>query len=442
MEWTCPVCGGKRSGVWICPDCGFDLSLDCERYATLTQVLPAGAAPAASLADRRQEQERQAEARLREREAALARREAELRQAETRLQEQERQQARDREELAQEVARQKQAQQAAEEARQQEQVDKSFEELTEDALHTAPAEQRRQEEAKQQEEARKQEEARQQTEARRREEGARRQAQLAKKRRRNGILIAVIALLLLLALVIADWYLQINGETLVGSVWSAITGSTEPEYEYDEDGNVTSEQYYEDGVLVKTWYEYDEDGNISHLYTNRDGKLTYSASYSGGTISEETTYENDADGHMTRVTTQSYGSEGMSELVYEYEYDGDGHPVEGTKTVTAVNGATDVSRYANTYESGALVSHREETGDGSWWEEIYYDETGCPVRWDGSDLGSSRTISSTGYEITYNADGTIDLQIAEGYELVLAYDVGSMYLDLTPITFVKTDAGG
>ncbi|MCD8342066.1 MAG: hypothetical protein LUC87_07960 [Clostridiales bacterium] len=424
MNWTCPVCGGKRSGVWICPDCGFDRSRDCERYATLTPSLPAGAAPAASLADRRQEQERQ--------------------------------QARDREELAQEVARQKQAQQAAEEARQQEQVDKSLEELTEDALHTPPAEQRRQEEARKQEEARQQaearrreEEARQRAEARRREEGARRQAQLAKKRRRNGILIAAIALLLLLALVVADWYLQINGETLVGSVWSAITGSTEPEYEYDEDGNVTSEQYYEDGILVKTWYEYDEDGNISHLYTNRDGKLTYSASYSGGTISEETTYENDADGHMIRVTTQSYTDEGTDTLVFEYEYDGEGRPVRATATATAADGTETVDYFKNTYENGIPVSHREEADDGSWWEEIYYDETGYPIRWDGSDLGSNSwstsTVSSSGEaisETTYNSDGTIDLWIAEGYELALAYDVGSMYLDLTPITFVKTDAGG
>ncbi|MCD8342065.1 MAG: hypothetical protein LUC87_07955 [Clostridiales bacterium] len=117
MEWTCPVCGGKRSGVWICKDCGFDHSRDCERYATLTPSLPAGACPAASLAT--DWQTRQAQGREAELEQQLAQTQAELEQLRAARQERERKAAQEEAARLQAAARLAQERKAAQ-ARQKE----------------------------------------------------------------------------------------------------------------------------------------------------------------------------------------------------------------------------------------------------------------------------------------------------------------------------------
>ena len=98
-------------------------------------------------------------------------------------------------------------------------------------------------------------------------------------------------------------------------------------YQYDEDGNITEETYYNaDGDLLrKQKCQYDEDGNITEETDyNADGKIDWNQKYQydeNGNITEETSYN--TDGELYEKQKYQYDENGnITEQIY-YNADGE-----------------------------------------------------------------------------------------------------------------------
>lgn len=214
---------------------------------------------------------------------------------------------------------------------------------------------------------------------------------------------------------------------------------TEPvkEVEYRKIGRINRNQYGEE--VSRLNYLYDETGTIYQaVVIGRDGEPTdqyYTFEYDeNGTLVKEIQHIEDerykveifynaAEGEPDEIQ-YSYYEDGQTESIVEYEYgigavketyyqeDGQGFQIFEYKR-NAEGSVTEEKESA--YDS-------QETLIGTYTYQRFYDDNGNLSGWESDDGMYPYTVNYTHNgevcgTISYNSDGTVDVQASEGYEL-------------------------
>lgn len=130
-------------------------------------------------------------------------------------------------------------------------------------------------------------------------------------------------------------------------------------YEYDEEGNLTSEIKYIDGE-VDYRFNYDKNGNcIQEIY------------YIDGEIHQQTDFTYDEKGSLIK---EAYSFSGDDNWENEYFYDEKGLRVKSTSTQPGVSGA---GLYKYNDEGRLVLSYSE---DGAYKTEYTYDDKGNLIK--------------------------------------------------------------
>lgn len=198
------------------------------------------------------------------------------------------------------------------------------------------------------------------------------------------------------------------------------------EYELDEDGNVTCEKTFVDGVLTEEIRStYDESGNVTCEKTFVDGVLireirsTYDEDgnerfverYENGVLAETITYSIDEEqGHYESNRTEYYEDGGKRSYDYDengnlikyVEYDADGNYLYYTRYEMTVD--ADGNEIRACYDENGTITEREvysvdEDGEKYKSNETQYYEDGGKVSIDYDENGSIVL------DVRYDADG-------------------------------------
>ncbi|MCC8127643.1 MAG: hypothetical protein LIO92_09630 [Clostridiales bacterium] len=233
------------------------------------------------------------------------------------------------------------------------------------------------------------------------------------------------------------------------------------EYDYREDGTISSCRWYNSKDQIRSETFYAEDGEtIDHIVRN-----TYSSQHEDdsdenaedwlraqtilnadevpvskttfledGSVRRKEEHEYNEYGDIIHVVNTRY-EEGesliFSDHTYEYEYNTDGTFAK-TSAVLKLNNApdsvlTDEYTYQDgylykEYSSGTTLYDEYSNGaieDYSWWEETVYNEEGFPVSWSSDNMEEDEQEYYEGEDlsglVTYHSDGTVDILPEDGF---------------------------